>query len=603
MTIIPSAAGDEPLTENVGREILQHLLDLKQSVDVVKQTVDVLKQSVEALKAATTQTLPQKNPTPPCTDRISKPSVINNDVISQILEEEFKVPKEKVATTRDDITIHLMRAAKGYLVQKVKEAGLPDTTNWNDLPEVPLEKAIERFERRALKVLKLDLSCCEGSFIVKHALHQGYNNHVSPLKKAQRAKDELAKRAQMSPSPPPGEEVLNHSDDSTDEESDGDTPLLKNRPPKGKQVIRRGQRRVASQKPGDGVSASDDARESDNVCTSDDVSENDYASENDDASANGDASDNTSEDEVLEDSHSVSKGKGVGRENSRGRGRGLGRGRCAKLTRDDSHPTDTASEPPTASKGKNTKAGDTTRKSKRKQGDDVNNSDEPERVKGVFLLGNEDRQRSLGLIPNVPLKPIGRNPIPITVEVLPDCPVDLIIGNNWLSRARARIDYQPNKLWINKGIPSSIPITCKRYIPTQNFEHPTTDNLEYSSDPDTSDCSSEDSDFVKINKEPNSDDEDASASSYSSSSSPLDEMLTAEYWLGEELFSLSQNVPMETELDQDRIKVTLTEEISLEPDIFYTYDIPLPRRLHNTYYFENAESLGHGIDVVMSVFV
>ncbi|KAI8137658.1 hypothetical protein BJV82DRAFT_674445 [Fennellomyces sp. T-0311] len=38
------------------------------------------------------------------------------------------------------------------------------------------------------------------------------------------------------------------------------------------------------------------------------------------------------------------------------------------------------------------------------------------------------------------------DPVPITIEVLPDCPVDLIVGNNWLSKARARIGYESKEL-------------------------------------------------------------------------------------------------------------------------------------------------------------
>ncbi|KAG1367406.1 hypothetical protein G6F61_012937 [Rhizopus arrhizus] len=64
----------------------------------------------------------------------------------------------------------------------------------------------------------------------------------------------------------------------------------------------------------------------------------------------------------------------------------------------------------------------------------------------VFTLGNGTKQPALGGIYDVPIFVKNRLIIPCTVEALPSCPNPLIIGNNWLSRAKARIDFNSSTL-------------------------------------------------------------------------------------------------------------------------------------------------------------
>ncbi|KAG1136502.1 hypothetical protein G6F37_013715 [Rhizopus arrhizus] len=54
----------------------------------------------------------------------------------------------------------------------------------------------------------------------------------------------------------------------------------------------------------------------------------------------------------------------------------------------------------------------------------------------VFTLGNGTKQPALGVIYDVPLEVKRNMTIPCTIEVLPICPNQLIIGNNWLSSVK-----------------------------------------------------------------------------------------------------------------------------------------------------------------------
>lgn len=58
----------------------------------------------------------------------------------------------------------------------------------------------------------------------------------------------------------------------------------------------------------------------------------------------------------------------------------------------------------------------------------------------VFTLGDNNTVASLGLIYDVAIT-VGNVTIPINVEVLEATPMPLIIGNNWLQKAKARIDF------------------------------------------------------------------------------------------------------------------------------------------------------------------
>lgn len=58
----------------------------------------------------------------------------------------------------------------------------------------------------------------------------------------------------------------------------------------------------------------------------------------------------------------------------------------------------------------------------------------------TFILGDNRTVVSLDLIHDVPLT-VGSIVIPITIEALKSTPLPLIIGNNWLQKAKAKIDF------------------------------------------------------------------------------------------------------------------------------------------------------------------
>ncbi|KAG0904686.1 hypothetical protein G6F33_012743 [Rhizopus arrhizus] len=81
----------------------------------------------------------------------------------------------------------------------------------------------------------------------------------------------------------------------------------------------------------------------------------------------------------------------------------------------------------------------------------------------VFTLGNGTKQPALGVIYDVPICVKNRLIIPCTVEVLPSCPNPLIIGNNWLSRAKAKIDFNSSTLKVAyKNKKAELEITFSR---------------------------------------------------------------------------------------------------------------------------------------------
>ncbi|KAG2219068.1 hypothetical protein INT45_000351 [Circinella minor] len=125
----------------------------------------------------------------------------------------------------------------------------------------------------------------------------------------------------------------------------------------------------------------------------------------------------------------------------------------------------------------------------------------------VFMLGNGDRHASLGIINDLPLKPNGTAAVPVPMEVLPTTPADLIVGNDWLRIAHAKINYQTRKMWIHHGKPR----------PWSNNESSLNEVID--SDVTDDDCS-DDSGI------------DSTSDTYSTDSeedvSPLEEMLTNE---------------------------------------------------------------------------
>lgn len=99
----------------------------------------------------------------------------------------------------------------------------------------------------------------------------------------------------------------------------------------------------------------------------------------------------------------------------------------------------------------------------------------------VFTLGNGTKQPALGVIYDVPISVKRGMVIPCTVEVLPSCPNPLIIGNNWLNRAKAKIDFNNSSLKVSyKNKKAELEITFLRKtssVPkissyTQGYEKP-----------------------------------------------------------------------------------------------------------------------------------
>ena len=99
----------------------------------------------------------------------------------------------------------------------------------------------------------------------------------------------------------------------------------------------------------------------------------------------------------------------------------------------------------------------------------------------IFTLGNGTKQPALGIIYDVPIEVKENMVIPCNVEVLPSCPSHFIIGNNWLNRAKAKIDFNSSTLKVAyKDQKAELPISFlrkKERIPkmvtyTQSYRDP-----------------------------------------------------------------------------------------------------------------------------------
>ena len=149
----------------------------------------------------------------------------------------------------------------------------------------------------------------------------------------------------------------------------------------------------------------------------------------------------------------------------------------------------------------------------------------------VFVLGNDTKQSSLGIIHDVPITVGNGLTIPIDVEVLPKCPEHIILGTSWLDHAQAVINFNNATLRITyKRRSQEVPITYiksndrpfsyKRVI-QQQFESslpqpnmtPVTstnnDNTDESDveDTDDEDTDEEDTDDIDTDEESNDDDD------------------------------------------------------------------------------------------------
>jgi hypothetical protein len=89
----------------------------------------------------------------------------------------------------------------------------------------------------------------------------------------------------------------------------------------------------------------------------------------------------------------------------------------------------------------------------------------------IFTLGNSTKQRGLGIIYDVPIQAGGVLTIPGSIEVLPATPTPLIIGNNWLNRAKAVVSYERKLLSVTyKGKMAEIPINFFKTARTETIK-------------------------------------------------------------------------------------------------------------------------------------
>ena len=96
--------------------------------------------------------------------------------------------------------------------------------------------------------------------------------------------------------------------------------------------------------------------------------------------------------------------------------------------------------------------------------------DQPSRV--VFTLGNGSKQAALGTISNLPVRIDDQVTITAGVEVLSTCPVHLVLGNNWLSKCGATVNFKTKRLEVTQG--SKIASTPIHFIrsPTSHANPP-----------------------------------------------------------------------------------------------------------------------------------
>jgi hypothetical protein len=103
-----------------------------------------------------------------------------------------------------------------------------------------------------------------------------------------------------------------------------------------------------------------------------------------------------------------------------------------------------------------------------------------------FLLADGKHVKPLGIVHNVPIR-FGNFTIPINAYVGESTEYDIIIGNNWLSKARAMIDYDKLTLAIKwRGRVNDFPISIERGVrPAFQDEDYEKDYQENEDTPDT----------------------------------------------------------------------------------------------------------------------
>lgn len=97
----------------------------------------------------------------------------------------------------------------------------------------------------------------------------------------------------------------------------------------------------------------------------------------------------------------------------------------------------------------------------------------------VFTLGNGTKQPALGIIYGVPLQ-FGDLTIPCALEVLPYCPTNLLIGNNFLHRAKAKINLDAKTVrLLYKNAKVTFPIAFGQVGPDIHFKIKTVTRPNY----------------------------------------------------------------------------------------------------------------------------
>ncbi|OBZ81981.1 hypothetical protein A0J61_09970 [Choanephora cucurbitarum] len=109
----------------------------------------------------------------------------------------------------------------------------------------------------------------------------------------------------------------------------------------------------------------------------------------------------------------------------------------------------------------------------------------------VFTLGNTSKQASLGQVYDVPIN-IGDVTIPVTMEMLPNSPAPIVLGTDFLKRAKADLDFDLDTMTITyKRVKAGIPIRVQRQgklvdqiLPRQPPVHMESDQVDEDSEVD-----------------------------------------------------------------------------------------------------------------------
>ncbi|ORY94096.1 hypothetical protein BCR43DRAFT_507312 [Syncephalastrum racemosum] len=175
---------DRPITERTGRLILQRLNEL---IELNSRQHHITRKPVRREQPQAEGPQPPRRCDRPREIVNGKPrlSSINNDVIDETLQNFFVVAEEDVQSIRNDLTIHLMRVCVAYIETRLIQKRLSPVTPWKNVPRLIKDRAFERFNAKAMEVLRIDISLCEGCWIAHHCIHSGWNNYINRETKRQ----------------------------------------------------------------------------------------------------------------------------------------------------------------------------------------------------------------------------------------------------------------------------------------------------------------------------------------------------------------------------------------------------------------------------------